>query len=429
MSDQGRAPNNPLSPRESVTANPLSPRERDGVRDIRIAFLTPTDVSDRRAWSGTNYGMASALARAGAEVRSVRITSPAIDRLMLTARVVNRLSRQVTGRKFNFEHTRAMARRQATVIHAQLEELQPDVVFSPANASAVACLDTRTPIIYASDTTFALLCDYHQSYTALSKGARAESNRVEGLAINNAAAAIYSSEWAARSAIEDYGADPTRVHVVAFGANIDDEDVPARDCVLARKRSSKCRLLFLAAKYWQRKGGDIAFETLIELHKLGVEAELIVCGCVPPAEFAHEAMTVIPFLDKRDPEQRRRISELLLTSDFLILPTRNDCTPIACSEASAFGLPSVVAATGGVPGVVKEGANGLLLPYEARGSEYAARIREVYEDENRYLGLVRSTRDEYEAHLNWSAWAARVSAIITELLQESRPAVRGAFAG
>jgi surfactin synthase thioesterase subunit len=33
---------------------------------------------------------------------------------------------------------------------------------------------------------------------------------------------------------------------------------------------------------WERKGGAIAFETLLELEKMGIQAELIVSGCTFP---------------------------------------------------------------------------------------------------------------------------------------------------
>src|SRR5581483_12346910 len=114
----------------------------------------------------------------------------------------------------------------------------------------------------------------------------------EALAIANASKLIYSSLWGANSAIETYHADERNVHVIPYGANL--ELPPAREAVLQKTRAGHCRLLFMAVS-WQRKGGEIAFETLLQLEKLGIAAELIVCGCVPPKEFTHERMTVIPF--------------------------------------------------------------------------------------------------------------------------------------
>src|SRR5205085_12222674 len=137
-----------------------------------------------------------------------------------------------------------------------------------------------------------------------------------------------------------------------------------------RKKSEQCRLLFLAVG-WARKGGDIAFETLLKLEELGIQAELIVCGCTPPKGTAHKRMRVIPFLDKNDERQRKELEQLLMAADFLLVPTRSDAYGLAYCEASAFGLPVITTRTGGVPEVVRDGENGFLLPYEARGAAYA----------------------------------------------------------
>ena len=45
-------------------------------------------------------------------------------------------------------------------------------------------------------------------------------------------------------------------------------------------KSGRCHLLFLEVD-WVRKGGDIAFETLLKLEELDMQAELLVCGCAP----------------------------------------------------------------------------------------------------------------------------------------------------
>ena len=112
---------------------------------------------------------------------------------------------------------------------------------------------------------------------------------------------------------------------------------------------------------WERKGGDIAYETLLKLEEMGIQAELIVCGSMPPPGIAHERMTVIPYLDKNDERQAREIEELYTMSDFLILPTRADCAPNVFKEANAFGLPVITTDTGGVADVVRDGENGLLV--------------------------------------------------------------------
>jgi glycosyltransferase involved in cell wall biosynthesis len=274
-------------------------------------------------------------------------------------------------------------------------------------------LETDIPIVLIGDSTYGLLFDYYPAFSQLLKRSTYEMNAIQALALKKASAVIYSSTWAARSAIEDYGADPAKVHVVPFGANLD--EIPPREVALAREKSDCCRLLFLGVE-WVRKGGDIAFETLLKLEELGVQAELIVCGCTPPEACAHEYMRVIPFLDKNDEGQRKELEQLLMAADFLLVPTRADCSPIVLCEANAFGLPVITTDTGGVSEIVRDGENGFLLPFEARGATYAEVIAGVYRNDERYAQLVRTSRAAFEDRLNWDVWGVTVKHILADLL-------------
>ena len=143
-------------------------------------------------------------------------------------------------------------------------------------------------------------------------------------------------------------------------------------------------------------------------------AELIVCGCIPPRGVVHPRMKIIPYLDKNHEGQRKRLEELYAQSDFFLLPTRNECFGIAMCEANAFGLPVITTETGGVSGVIRDGENGFLLPYEARGDVYAERIARVYRDVYEYRYLVKGSRAAYEERLNWDVWGKAMKEVLFE---------------
>ena len=174
---------------------------------------------------------------------------------------------------------------------------------------------------------------------------------------------------------------------------------------------TSCHLLFLGVD-WTRKGGPIAFQTLLALLDAGIPADLTVCGCVPPPAYHHDLLTVIPFLDKNLAERQARFDELLRKSHFLLFPTRADCFGIVICEATAYGIPVFASSTGGVPEAVTPGVNGFLLPYTAAAEEYAAAIQAVWRDEEAYRRLARTSRETYDTTLNWDAWGASTAQII-----------------
>ena len=72
--------------------------------------------------------------------------------------------------------------------------------------------------------------------------------------------------------------------------------------------------------------------------------------------------------------QRRDIPDLLAAMDILVLPSHSEGVSLALLEAMAVGLPVIATVVGGLPEVVTDAANGLLIP--PRDPEALARALE-----------------------------------------------------
>lgn len=391
---------------------------------LKIAFLTPMDPQDRRAWSGILFHTYQALQKYCGDVVSITGPESHTHFKRALAKKLRLLVKKYSaynpffsiGRKYFVCNYRiASAKKFVKKVPAWLAANSFDVIVAPASTTEVAFVDADIPIVLIEDATFASLHNYYPQYSSLPRSAARDMNALSAKAIAKARLLIYASSWAAQSAIKDYGAEQEKVHVVPMGANF--ESAPPGEIVQEKRRSEQCRLLFIGFD-WQRKGGDIAFETLLALEDLGIQAELTVCGCVPPAKYSHRRMKVIPYLDKNDPVQYRELEQLYLKSDFLLLPTRNECFGLVFCEANAFGLPVITTRTGGVPEVVRDGENGCLLPVSARGGAYAEAIAGLYRDEQRYARLVQSSRAAFDRRLNWDTWGLEASRLITNMMRE-----------
>lgn len=375
----------------------------------RIAFATIGDGSDVRFWSGTPFHMSRSLANQGNDIVHI---GPLNAPILPLYKTYSRLRRTF--------HRQSLSPFQAGPVVAQysadaarkIRAVSPDVVFAPAGSAFAWNVPDGVPLAYASDATFRLIENYHPNYRNLSPAAREAAERLERNTIARADLILYPSEWAAESAVRDYGADPGRVHVVPWGANL--KEAPDRDAVLGPRKPGPCRLLLIGVN-WKEKGADLAVEILAELNDAGVEAELVICGCTPPAPVTRKGLTIIPYLDKNDPAQRSRLDQLYRDADFFLLPTRADCFPIVLCEAAAHGVPCIARATGGVPYAVREGQTGVLVPPDATKADYAAVIAEIFANPDRLARLRRSSRDAYETQLNWQAWGRRVSDLIRTL--------------
>lgn len=386
---------------------------------LRVAYLTSQDPFDKRSWSSGLYHIGQALEQHCGDVTYLGPLRPYKPTFL--SRVLTRISLILFRKSTPYFTSIAAARHYSREATQKLAGQAFDIIVAGICGAAIAYLETDIPILLVNDCTVTQLIDYYPYYTHLSRRAIREICAIEEQVYKKVRASIMSSEWAARSAIEDYHVKPEHVYVVPLGANFD--TVPDRGIADARKPSGICKLLFIGVE-WERKGGDIVYETLLRLEEMGIEAELIICGCVPPVGMTHPRITVIPFLDKNDERQAREIEKLYIMSDFLFLPTRADCTPFVFNEANAFGLPVITTATGGIASVIYNGENGYILPLAARGDSYADVIAAIHQDLQRYLRLVQSSRAAFEERLNWDVWGRHVHDILVkeskkvEILQE-----------
>jgi glycosyltransferase involved in cell wall biosynthesis len=381
----------------------------------RIAFLTSLDSLDKRSWSGIFYQMARSLQKHCGEV--VYVGPATIAGGGLKGSMVGWMKgflKKVARRYFVYDYHIRVARNLACAANQRLLRELFDVIVAPASLAQVAFLETDVPVIIVEDATFALLLDYYPQYSNMLSHSIEQVQEVAVKGMKKASALVYSSAWAAQSAINEYHIDARKVHVVPMGANFDNP--PDEGIIERKKRSGVCKLLFVGVD-WQRKGGDIAFETLLVLTQIGIPAELTICGCTPPKNRSHPDMKIVPYLDKNDPRQYEQLVQLYLEADFLLLPTRNECFGIVFCEANAFGLPAITTCTGGVSEVVRNGENGFVLPLEARGDAYALLIASLYRDAAQYARLVLSSRAAYDERLNWDSWGVAMNTIITDVLQ------------
>ena len=400
--------------RNGQTDQEAQKSDRGSSGRLRIAYLTTNDPKDRRSWSGTEYQMARALEKHCGEVFNV---GPLPLFSAKVGKIIQRGLRLVTGKTYLNTHTISVSRKLGKMAEEKMAGAACDVIFAPAGSVPLAHLHTQIPIVYLSDATHRLMVDYYVEFSSMLASSIRSADQIEQLAIRNAKQLIYPSAWAARSAVQDYGANPESVHVVPFGANMD--EWPSRERVLEPPPHDKCRMLFVGTN-WERKGGEIAFDTLLAMERLGVPAELTIVGCRPPERFHHANLRVIPFLNKNNPQERAQLEELYLKSHFFLLPTRAECFSIALCEANAYGLPILSTHTGGLPELVWEGQNGFLLPMEARGDQYAARMLEIYNNPGRYRELKASSREQFETRLNWDAWGKHVNEILRLAVNDSQ---------
>ena len=360
---------------------------------LKIAYVTSYDAKDVNNWSGLGVYIARTLEKYIGDVEYIG----AMDyRESFIDFLIKGATRLFSNKEYLTDRTERAGKHYARIVEEKITGKKFDLIFSPGTIP-IAWLKTDIPIIFWTDGTFASMVDYY--YTNLSEKTIENGNALELKALKNCELAIYCSDWAASSAINDYNIDPRKVHIIPFGANI--ENVTGiRNTT--QKPGSPIRLL-LVGKDWERKGGSIAYDTLLELGKSGIPAHLTIVGCRPPEGVQAPNLTVYEFLDKNKKEDSETLHNLYLNSDFFLLPTRSECFGIVLSEANSFGLPAITTNTGGLATVVQDGVNGYMLPLSATGKDFANKIADLVNDPEHYIALRNGARKKFEEVLNWES--------------------------
>ncbi|MBW4554044.1 MAG: glycosyltransferase family 4 protein [Aphanocapsa sp. GSE-SYN-MK-11-07L] len=383
---------------------------------MRIAYVTPFDARNLTAqnnWSGTGYYIA----------QSIQSQSIPIDYI---GPLQNRFPLQVLSkcksRYYSFSRKNyikyvdpLILRNYARQISEKLDDIESDVVFSAASDS-IAYLDCDQPIAFWADATFANLIDFYPVYSNLCKESFYNAHLVQSTSLEKSKLAIYSSDWAAQTAIDYYNADPEKVKVVPFGANVEsNKSFDEIKALIESRPIDQCKLLFLGVD-WLRKGGDVALEVAKQLNRSGLNTELTLIGCQPiDQEPLPSYIKPLGFINKSTPEGKAILYQLIADSHFLILPSIADCTPIVFCEANAFGVPCISRKIGGIPTMIRDNLNGKLFDQDADSNEYCEYIYNIFTNYARYKELALSAFNEYESRLNWRVSGKRIKELLLSI--------------
>jgi glycosyltransferase involved in cell wall biosynthesis len=365
---------------------------------MKLAYATTFDAEDVANWSGTPFYMSNAFKDQGDQVNYIGNLSRRLPPFFKLKQFLKKVAcDQRESPRFNI----TAARHYSEQVAKYLKNTQADVVIAP-QLNPICYLESKQPIVLWTDGLYASLLGFYPGFTNHSAESVKQGNIITAECLSRCSLAIFSSDWAARTALEIYGVSKEKVKVVPFGANLHstytEDDI--RNIVKSRSRDT-VKLLFLG-KHWHRKGGDIVFNVAKALHQAGQSVELNFVGCYPPENVSiPDYIKCHGFISKRTPEGVEKISRLLRESHFLFVPSRAEAYGIVFCEANAFGLPCLTSYTGGISTVVKDNVNGMTFALDASPERHCDYIMNLMNDYSRYEDLALSAFNEYQTRLNW----------------------------
>ena len=247
-----------------------------------------------------------------------------------------------------------------------------DVVYATATyaAASFASVVAHRPLVaklvsdpaYERAVRYRLCSDTLEAFQAASGAAVTALKRARTLALRRARAIVVPSAYLAEIA-RGWGLDPGRVLVLANPAPAPAEVVP---------EELEPRTIAFVGRLTPQKDLGTAIEAVGRVPG----ARLVLVGDGPERErlerLARDQDGRVTFLG---PRPRAEALRVLAGADAAVLSSAWENLPHAAVEALSVGTPVVSTAVGGVPEVVEDGVNGLLVPAGAPDALAAALAR------------------------------------------------------
>jgi len=197
---------------------------------------------------------------------------------------------------------------------------------------------------------------------------------------------VLSDSWK-KYYIENLGLKPERVIVLPNPVKL-----PLQ--IPQRKGSEKVSFVFLG-RIGQRKGAfDLinAFASLPDKQKTSSKLALAGDGEGEKARSLVESLNLTDYITIFDWINQEQRDALLAKADVFVLPSYNEGLPMALLEAMSWGLPVITTPVGGIPEIVTNTQNGVLVqPGDIQ--QLSKAMQSLIEDENLRLSLGSTARE------------------------------------
>lgn len=358
---------------------------------MRVAFLTPWDISDPSAWSGI-----------------VKPAFESLSRIVETVPVVVRSQHALLDRGLARLHGElhlgaylpalgiASSRRSSAEARRRICASGADVVLAFGAGDMLALGRQDAPVVQLSEATLESLLDYYPTHTGLSRLARAQARHCARAGVKATSGFVATSPWAAQRVMEDHRVPSSRILVAPLGPGVDASGAGAT----ADDRFQSLKMV-IVAKDWERKNGERSLAIARAVHRADPTSSLVVIGRELPIEDEG-------WITSRARLTGPELAEIYRGGSLLLEMTRANTGGVVLADAASAGLPVAANSTGAIPSLLEGRGTGLLVEPGDSSADVAGRILAA-RDGGQLARMSVAAQRLYHDEWNWETWARRTA--------------------
>ncbi len=361
-----------------------------------VYFLAEWDKDKPRTWSGTPWGLYTALSRR-IDVIDIDTNESAVK--CIYRKVLRRLLgiNDMDMGKIRGQGKNAM--RLLPAHGAKVVQIAAEVVPDTPSLQTYIYIDVSISYIkyMAENLPDVFAHSWFEWYPKASIDRRAA---MQDRYFQGCSGILTMGKWLANDLVERCGLPRGKVHQVGGGINLDSELID-----YSQKRGNK--ILFVGRNF-TRKGGHLVYEAFCHLKKVRPDAELYIVGpdTSPYPDNAVPGYVWMGYVGGT------RLEKLFNQCDVFVMPSIFKAYGLAFIEALSFGLPCIGRDAYEAPYFIEDGVTGRLL--RDNNAETLAGMMDDLLSNETIKRNVRDRRDWYLREYSWDSVAVRVSRAIGE---------------
>jgi glycosyltransferase involved in cell wall biosynthesis len=177
---------------------------------------------------------------------------------------------------------------------------------------------------------------------------------------NSANLVVTISEFNRQLMVKKYGLSTEKIKIVRCGVDLTQF---VRDVNFTKFKNKKMKLVNIG-RLVPAKGQDILIKALSKAKCLGVDFDLTIVGAGPLLEALSDltrSLNLDDCIHFIGAQPQEVVIELLKESDSFVLSSRTEGLPVVCMEAMAMGTLLIASRINGIPELVEDKVNGLLV--------------------------------------------------------------------